>query len=275
MKLKEVTNEMKNQIIEMYVGDLMSLQKISKNFNSSPLTIRNILVENNIEIRDCKIATAIKNNQDRFTNRKYHLNYNYFDNLNSYNSYVLGFIMADGGVYNGRLKIQLQESDYKMLEYIKKQLEYTGEISYVINKIKEKEYKTCKLSISSIDLCEKLKEYGIIENKSLIVKFPKNIPNEYEIDFIKGYFDGNGFTKSGKYLRCGFCSGSKEMMHDINKILQKYGLSNRTIHKKRGFNTYTIEYSSKECKIIYDLFYIKSNTFSLSRKKNVFESHLF
>lgn len=256
----------------MYNCEKRSLTYIAKQLKIAPKTIKKILIDNNIPIRNFAEQSSIVNKERRFTNRKYSLNYKYFETLNEDSAYILGFISADGGVYKGRLKIEIQRRDRYLLEYIKNSLEFTGDVVDMIAKIKEKEYETSRLQISSTDLCESLIKYGVTENKHLTI-CPINIPEEYELSYVKGYFDGNGFTKTREYACFGVCSGSYDMIKYIANILHKNGLKMANIHKAKDKSLYDIEYSQKDSMLFYDLMY-KNNTVCLTRKKEYFERYI-
>ena len=66
--------------------------------------------------------------------RKYSLNEDYFENINSNNkAYILGFIYADGSIYGNYLSIRVSAKDVEILNYIKFELGYGGNIrDYII-----------------------------------------------------------------------------------------------------------------------------------------------
>ena len=49
----------------------------------------------------------------------------------------------------------------------------------------------CKLVLNSKKMSNDLIDKGIVPNKSLVLKKP-NIPQQYYLPFILGYFDGDG-----------------------------------------------------------------------------------
>lgn len=268
-KYQKVTDE---EIIDMYVNHKMSLYTIYKKIHKAPTTIKEILQKYDIPIRDFAEQSGIANNERRFENRNYTLNYDFFNTLTKDSAYMLGFISADGGVYNGRLKIELKRSDGYLLEIFKDKLQYTGKVFNVKSKIKDKEYETSRLSISSIDMCSTLLQYGITENKGLTLNIT-NIPEEFELDFVRGYFDGDGFTKTGKYARFGICSGSIDLINWIANILHKHGLKMANVYKSKNKNLYNIEYAQSDSMKFYKLMYYEG-CIHLIRKKEYFERYI-
>lgn len=203
-------------------------------------------------------------------------------------AYILGFISADGNVRNYsnsehkekyRLSIGLKKSDYMILEKFKNELNYSGDIKFRKVKTKGKEYEICELFIYSKEIVNDLIKLGITPVKSLNIKFP-GIPNEFVIDFIRGYFDGNGSigvqhvkNKNSKndipQIRVRINSGSELILETMQKELELHGLKcKKVIRYKNGI--YEIAYGTKESIKLYDLFYKNSNGLKLERKFNKF-----
>lgn len=134
--------------------------------------------------------------------RKYNLNENYFNEINSEEkAYFLGLLYADG--YNnedkGAVALQLQEGDVKIIKELVNALNYEGDIGF-IRKRKPHHSNKARLSISSITLSKSLAKKGCVQCKSLILKFPtqKIVPNHLLKHFIRGYFDGDGSVSFSK-----------------------------------------------------------------------------
>lgn len=261
-----------NNIIELYNNN-KSLAYIQKTLGVAPHTSKKYLIKNGIYIRDFKTQSniGVKENRDKY--RKHFINKNFFNEWSVDMAYILGWIITDGSISKNRLKIQIKFSDLYILEYIKKCFEYTGEIHLINNKFQDKTFPTAKLDVTCFEYIEKLKSFGIVENKTMTIKYPTNLPKEYELDFIRGVFDGDGFTKKGKYLRAGFCSGSYDFINELMLKLTEYGMSHRKIYKHKNSECYYIEYSSKELVLFYNLLY-KNNPVCLTRKKEIFEQSL-
>lgn len=54
--------------------------------------------------------------------RKYAVNENFFDLWTEPMAYILGFIIADGGISNYNIRIQIHKKDIKFLHYMNEQL---------------------------------------------------------------------------------------------------------------------------------------------------------
>lgn len=215
MKKNDITNEIKNYIIELYNSGKSGSQ-ISKIVGCSSTMVYNILKKNNI-------PTRINNN-------KYTFNKNFFDSIDTEEkAYILGFFYADG--YNdqktGLIKIELHNKDIDIIEKIILSMESNNEI-----KTEKSIYK--KLCISSRYLSNKLAELGAPQNKSNKITFPDFINKNLMRHFIRGYFDGDGCVcltvhgKASAKFECNDIFGKQLMNYLIkNNIISKYGISKR------------------------------------------------
>lgn len=140
--------------------------------------------------------------------QKYSLNENYFAVINDeHKAYWLGFLYADGSLVKtapqcsgkNRLQIVLSASDICILEALKKDLEFTGPIHVkkYDNVFKENGFDCCYIHVNSRPLCIDLENLGMNENQRYYM--PKNLPQQYIRDFIRGYFDGDGCISVYEY----------------------------------------------------------------------------
>ncbi|UVM83257.1 MAG: thymidylate synthase complementing protein [Bacteriophage sp.] len=163
-------------IIDAYLAG-HSINKIDKYSGISHNKIRDILVDNNITIRN----TASMVNHDAFKN------------INSHEkAYLLGLIETDGNIRLSHNEINItQHKDYYL--YIK------AIMSYVLGSINETNDRNCKkLCCFSNEAVNDLINIGIVENKTYkqtdedSIKLINAIPKEFYPSFIRGIFDGDG-----------------------------------------------------------------------------------
>lgn len=142
-----------------------------------------------------------------------------FDEMTQEKAYWLGFIYADGYINkrNNNLKIVLAAQDR---EHLKKIENILPNPSIYIRKDK----KNIGYSWGSTYLMNRLNELGVFNKKSLDLKFPKMLSEEFYKSFILGYFDGDGtIYLVEKYFRCGFgMCGTKEFLSEVQKIILQY-----------------------------------------------------
>lgn len=271
---KDIVDEkIQQQIIELYK------QGYGQNYISQQIQgisgdkIKRILKENNIPLRNYAEAIAVKYQKDT---RKYKINDDY--NFNSHNgAWILGFLVADGYLPNtkgaqNRVVLTLSRIDENVLYAIKEELNYEGPI-YQFNS--SNGFPASSLTFTSKKLRQAIESYGIINNKTFKLKqLPSNLSEEFMIDFIRGFFDGDGSICSyekEKKINLNFTCASKEFLQSIEEYLyNKYPISKASIHEyARKHIIYEIRYYKKDSIFLGNKFY-NHNYLSLPRKKEKF-----
>ena len=176
----KLTKEQKEEILR--ISYRYTSSELAKMYNCSRSLILKIWIDNNYK---------------KGSNNTYYVNKDYFNEINTPNkAYTLGLIASDGTLYkrdghSGLIQIKLQESDEQILRDILADMDST----YPVNHVKNGDFKQVVISITSQDLYDQLLNIGIGQNKTWSLKLENvlsNIPNEYRIDFFRGYFDGDG-----------------------------------------------------------------------------------
>lgn len=171
----------------------------------------------------------------------YHTNcdISYFEQIdNPHKAYLLGFITADGAVVNNILSIEVHDDDIEVLKYAQQQINPQSTITKCKGRL------TSKISFGAKKIGEDLAKYGIVQNKSKIIKnVPLNfIPQKYLKYYFRGLIDGDGCVLENG--RLSIYSGSKEYIEDVQRILIKeLNLSQTSIYHG---TTYFCSWSSKE-----------------------------
>ena len=210
----------KNKYLEGY-----SVKILSKENNIPRHIILKSLKLNNIDIRS--------NSEEC---RQYKINEDYFNIIDSCDkAYFLGLLFADGCNSHNGITIGLSEGDeyilYKFIQYLYPDNDRPLYCSLL--SLKNKNHKNSyKLVIQNINIKNKLEEYGLVPRKSLILKYPDKLPDEYFKDFLRGYFDGDGCIriKKGKkdyYLfKLNFCLiGTNDFLQIMKeKMIKIFGL---------------------------------------------------
>lgn len=227
----EFTEEQIKFIIEQ--KKYVSSDKIGELFGISRTAIERILKENNIHY-------------PQISNRKHNLNENFFEKIDSeHKAYWLGFIYADGCVFKKRrtltIRLKKDADNIQLLEQLKKDLECDYEIKYG----KQNSWGTitqyCVLSIFSKKIIEDLIKLGCYNKKSLILIFPSEeiVPLEFQKDFIRGYFDGDGaISYTTKTCHITFC-GTYEFLLGVKEF---FNLTHFPLHDSRKDNNKNIYY---------------------------------
>lgn len=239
-----------------------SLAQLSKETNISTYKLKKMLLSEGIHIRS-------KEEQNKFSpqnQRKYKIDDEFFNKLNSTNVYLMGFLAADGSIQkDGGIKIGLSSIDKIFLENIRTLLHS----NYPIREYLTKDgFSVSEFVFRSEQIKQRLAEYGIVNNKTKILTFPYNLPKELYIDFIRGYFDGDGtFCMAGSYKRASLCGYNQQFLQSIIDILKnQYNISAVAIRKDNRGNTYYFQYSQNSAKKLYELFYKNNPILYLPRK---------
>lgn len=267
-KKQEVDQELQQKIIEKYNlgwGLEKIVQELQLPFSFDK--VRSILKDNNIKIRNVQESAQVKEFKDT---RQYTVNDDY-DFISHNGAWLLGFIAADGYLptpknAKNRITISLAEKDEQILSMIAKEISYSGKLFHY----ESNGYPSVSLSFCSKEMRKKIEEFGIGNNKTFQLKHLPKLPDEYMIDFIRGYFDGDGslFEPVGKKINMSITSASKEFLKEINEYLHnKYKTSLSTIHETiRVHPVYDVRYYVHDSFILGDLFY-ENDYLALPRKK--------
>lgn len=270
-KKMDVDVQLQQKIIEKY-QEGHGLDKIVEELNLpfGSDKVRSILQDNGIKIRNVQESAKVKEMPDL---RKYSINDDYC--IESHNgAWLLGFIAADGYLpigngSNNRITISLAEKDVDILEAIKKELNYTGPITHY----ESNGYPAVSLSFTSKNIRQNIEKYGIGNNKTFKLHHLPNLPKEYMIDFISGFFDGDGSIYESKdhHVRMGIVCASRNFLKEISDFLNKeYGTSIPKIYETVRVHTiYNITYYKGDTFLLGELFY-NNDYLALPRKKNYF-----
>ena len=156
-------------------------------------------IANQYELSICNLRNWLKKQKEvNWRGRKrISVNECYFDDIDTPNkAYIVGFISADGHVDNELrpgISIQLQERDKQILQEIKKELSYMGEIRDCCKRTSKSGIKKySRLRICSKKLANTLTSYGIHNKKTYGFSLPSCISKNNFRHFLRGYFDGDG-----------------------------------------------------------------------------------
>lgn len=208
---KTFSTKDEQMMIDLYNSG-KSIIEISKIYEVSTTPIRRILLGNNVLLRD-----------HSHKKRKYSLDENYFDIIDSPNkAYILGLLFADGcnseNIHN--IKLELQERDRHIVESVAKELCTNKPLKTIRLHDKNPAWQnTCQLIVTNKHMSETLSQHGMVPNKSLMLNFPTSIPENLYSHFIRGYFDGDGHIEwsKSKFLTIAstrqFCEAIKDICY--------------------------------------------------------------
>lgn len=257
---KRITEELKQEIIDYYLSQPMTLKQVENKYKLSHPTISKIL--KNIP----KYTKAKLNNPN--------LNERFFNNLNVESAYYLGLIIADGNIFksdDGRqasISITLNEEDEYLLKQFKEILNANTVVSHDGRGASQ-------FAIRSNLMAEDLKEYGVIPRKSYFTYLP-TINNELMPHLIRGIFDGDGSIQAklntdNRFLHSFSFCGTHQLMQNISdylynnlKLIQKpkvYDYKNKSLSEIKIQNKHDMY-------IFGEWLYNNKSTFYMKRKYN-------
>jgi len=183
------------------------------------------------KILDIGETTAYRHSKDIPINlrKKWKFDERFFDKIDTeQKAYILGFLYADGNVYENTLSLSLQKKDLEILKKIKKCFKFDGPLNF-------RSKGMIRLRIYSPRLCNELKKYGIEKNKTFRIKFPPpNLNKRLLKHFIRGYFDGDGGFCGNYRKNKSFCfhfCGNKGFILNLQKYLVNRLKINKTVPK--------------------------------------------
>lgn len=201
------------KIADLYISGL-SIEKLEKIYNVSDSVIRRILKLCNVKTRD-----------NSHKGRKYNINENYFDNIDTQNkAYILGLLYSDGcnSSNDNNIILELQEKDKDILDKINIELCNDKPLYFKnLNKKNNNWQNSYGILITNKHMSEQLKELGMVPRKSLILKFPEWLNEELIPHFLRGYIDGDGHIewRKSKFINM---ASTLEFCQSVKDILFKY-----------------------------------------------------
>lgn len=249
-----------------------------REFGLSDRAVKKILKGAGIRLRTQREATILRNKRLK----KYDNNSNYFSTESPNMAYIMGFIAADGTIRkdSNSIKITVSRRDRELLVKIKEEVGIEVEVKdYTTNQ----GYNCSTLVWTDQKHKEDLAKYSIVPEKTFILQPPTNLKREYWIDYIRGYFDGDGSINNIKStngrgngsIRWQVCSATKELIEWIVDFFnEEYGIPKVNVQmqvRNHEKPLYIVQYSSRASRMIYKVLYSESSLY-LARKKEIFDN---
>lgn len=269
--MSEISNEKENLIIDLYINKGYGQDKTARKAQISKREVKECLKRNGYKLRNRYEAIVASNQGRNLLN-----DHDYFNRENSNMAWLLGFLAADGSIEKDRnvIKLSLSSIDKEILEKIRKEISLD---SIVKDYVTSKGFEMSKLQWSSAQHKKDLARYSIVPAKTFILKPPYALDRKYWIDYIRGYWDGDGsitiYKKNYNSLAWQITSATKEVLEFIvDFFYEEYGIPKVKVHSfERGLNTlYILQYSTSASKEIYNHLYTP-DSLCLERKKKHFD----
>lgn len=205
-------------------------------------------------------------------------NINYFNSINTpEKAYILGLLYADGNINQeiNRVSISLQDIDKDILDEIKAVLEIEKPLRLIDYNSKNKNWHNqyC-LAVSNKHFANALFNHGLIPKKSLVLKFPRNLPLYLYPHFFRGYMDGDGnISKSTRDRRVRFVS-SESFCEDAKLFIETQLQINASIKDCKN-NLLTKELCISggiQAKTFLDWIYLEADMY-IKRKYDIYQKY--
>jgi hypothetical protein len=198
-----------------------------------------------------------------------------FDEYSENSCYWAGFLAADGCVDSKkRIRVMLKYDDVGHLEKLKEYLKSTHTISVNTDK-----YNRCSFEITQPDMCDALEfNFNIVPNKTDKLEFPKHIPGQYLVHYLRGYFDGDGsicesFSNKNSItasLYATFASGSRNFSEYLFNYLQDRLKLGGHLQEFEGSTKWQLKYNTKDAITLLEHMYNNSSV-HLDRKFTLYQ----
>lgn len=188
--------------------------------------------------------------------KRYSLNKNYFAEIDTEDkAYWLGFLYADGCVrkLNGKANISIGLNP-KDENHLKKFIECLDSDIPITRYIHPNGlYETSRITINCTKMAYDLIKWGCVPNKTYEKIHIPSIEDHLKIHFIRGFLDGDGWIsikKHGKGASIGMVSNYKDILLDIQNILDDNNIFSILRKEKRGHFTLNIGRQEEQIKFI-------------------------
>lgn len=263
-----LSKEFKEKIRNLYFIEKLTTYQIAKIVNKSPGSIQQLLSRN-------WGLKSISEGKNRFK-----LDISIFDNIHEeWKYYFLGWLYSDGNLYTkakkNTISLCIQEEDKYILDYFNQKIfKNKKKLNYREAKLKKGTHYLCKplwrFQIDSIEIVSKLKQFGLIENRSKLITFPDHLDKALLHHFIRGVFEGDGCitkNRTNKYKCVSISSASYNFIIELQSILEKNHI-HTNIYKNKEI--YSIKTCKKETILKFKEFIYKNCEMYLKRKKEKF-----
>ena len=262
--MRTFTENEEREICSLYKKG-KSKNYICKIYHCRLEAISNVLKNNNIKTRPFGLTKNLNIKED------------FFEVIDSEEkAYFLGLLFTDGSISkpertrSSSIRLQLKESDIKIIEIFKNILNIESKIYYDKRKNKE----SVVIGFRNQKMVNDLAKFGIIPNKTYLTNHLPEVPKKILKDFLRGLLDGDGSiyqeTKTKKY-RIDFCSYHKTICEDFkNYCATLIGEENTNTINNYG-TAYHIRFNKQEIVRQLAIALYKDSKLSISRKQEMAE----
>ncbi|MEW6409859.1 MAG: LAGLIDADG family homing endonuclease [Nitrospirota bacterium] len=263
----------KEKLEDLYYVQNKSLQDIANEFNCTRPMVMLLMNKYGLQRRKRSEARVLAIKERKIEKFEYdNINENFFSEWTPGMAWVLGILFTDGNVqYTTKtgtgLRVSISSVDLELLEKVRTLLNSTKPIKKNVQSYDKSKY-IYRFEFFREKMREDLHKLGLIQRKSLIMKFP-DIPEKYMRHFIRGCWDGDGtvYISAGK-LNASYVSSSRYFIERLVQEFYKIGIYRQRLHQlsfnkikktrsKFGFSNYPLAIHAEKRSKAY---YIKLNS---------------
>ena len=189
-------------------------------------------------------------------------------------AYAVGLLVSDGCLYNDERHISLTTKDFEQAKNFKKCLGLGVKIG-TKNRGTEPKTKCYHVQFGNVMFYNFLLSIGLTPAKSKTVA-GINIPEDFFMDYLRGYFDGDGTFysywdprwESSHMFYIAFGCGSLEHLQWLQGFLKRILKIKGHITKMGKADNYQLKYAKREALEIISKMYYTPDVICLTRKRH-------
>ena len=189
-------------------------------------------------------------------------------------AYAIGLLTTDGNLSKDGRHMELTSKDLEQIRTFAALLKLNNKISKKFGRRGSEQF-SYRIQFGNIKLYKFLLKIGLVPNKTKVLGEIK-VPDKYFPDFLRGCFDGDGYTysywdkrwKNSFMLYTGFVSASKRFLVWLQGETRRlYGIVGAI--KFEAKSTFSLKFAKRESLIILDKMYYSKNLPCLGRKYSI------
>jgi len=139
-------------------------------------------------------------------------------------AYLLGLLMSDGSISDRyQLKLEVHEKDRCLAELARDTIAPQARIgSHRIRQRSGKITPMARFAVQSPDLGADLARHGVVNRKTLVVKWPVTVPAKLENSFACGYYDGDGSLDRRPPYRWSTVCGIPDFLVEMQECIARH-----------------------------------------------------
>lgn len=191
-------------------------------------------------------------------------------------AYAIGLLVTDGCLSKNGRHITFTSKDLEQIKNFLKALNITDiKIGQSFSESSGKKIFYNRIQFGDVLFYKFLLEIGLTPAKSKTLQQVK-IPQKYFFDYLRGCFDGDGYSysywdkrwKSSFMVYIGFVSASKIYTHWLQaQIFENLGIMGHITSGKKKDYCYQLKYAKADSYEIFNKMYLNKNSLYLQRKK--------